>query len=244
MEHRLSRFGVAVTLGLLVTVFALLFMVPAVATYAEALRRPRSDTVVVTRTLGTGTTASNYPFYTYWKNGKTQVIYQGSEIGFSGSIRRMAFDISRVGAVQRTLSSFTIRVMEAPATTFSGAYLNTSAATVVYGSAGYSETLPSVTGWVWFDITDFNFHADKNLLVEITWGSLANYDSTYYQVNGTTTAGYQTAYGQSDSTNPPSIAARPTPALTCGLRWRQHRHPCTPSSSPLLPAARGIPAMS
>jgi len=40
MEHRLSRFGVAVALGLLVTIFAFLLMAPAAVTNAEMLQRP------------------------------------------------------------------------------------------------------------------------------------------------------------------------------------------------------------
>jgi len=205
MKRRPLQLGMTVVLGLLFIVFASLFIAPATVSYAEAPQRPWLDSVVVTRTIGTGTTTFYYgPFYNNWENNKTQMIYLGSEIGFSGPIRRVAFDVSQVGTSYQTLKNFTIRAMEISTTTVNAAYLDTSAATVVYGGTGYSETLPSVTGWVWFDIADFNFHPDKNLLLEVVWGDNGGYASTYYQVNGTSTSpSYRTVYGYADSETPP-----------------------------------------
>jgi len=51
----------------------------------------------VTVTIGTGTTSSNYPFTTYWMDGRTQMLYPASEItangGVAGNITSIAFNV-------------------------------------------------------------------------------------------------------------------------------------------------------
>ncbi len=199
---------------LTLTILVLLFTaLPLAAQSQFAPPQPNSPSAaeLITLTMGTGTTVFSYgPFYNNYENNKTQMLYMGSEIGYSGPIKRIAFNISTIAASYRTLSNFTIRMMEIPTTSItSTAYLDTSSATMVYGGSGYSETMPSATGWVWFDIADFNFNSNKNLLIEIVWGDNGGYAGTYYQVYATSTSpNYRTVYGYADAETPPLYDGR------------------------------------
>ncbi|MCP4541251.1 MAG: DUF11 domain-containing protein [Chloroflexi bacterium] len=171
----------------------------------DAPRATAATTQFITQTIGTGAISSDYPFYTFYENNLTQVLYLGSEIGYSGSIERIAFDISSVGN-PLGLVDFSISLLETSDTAFGTAYTDMTGATVVYNAN--PETLPSSIGWAWFDITDFDFDMSNNLIVQVLWGDNGAYGDAS-TVNATSTSpDYRTAYGYADSETPPSYDDR------------------------------------
>jgi hypothetical protein len=169
-------------------------------------------------TIGTGTSTSSGSyygsFYNYYENNKTQFIYNKSEMGaIASTLTFMAFDVSYIttDVSKRDFDNFTIKLMHTTSNGFSGAYLNTAAATTVYTNVDYN--MPTATGWLTFDITDFAYNGTGNLLVEITWGDNAEYCgiSDYYRTYQTDySAGgeYLTVFGYADAVTPPSYAGQ------------------------------------
>jgi hypothetical protein len=164
--------------------------------------------------LGTGTTTTDGSylgiFNNYWENNKSQILYKQSELGASGDITHIAFDISTVAnSSYRTFSNMTIKLMHTSTTSFGTAYENTTSATSVFSSGSYA--MPDATGWVTFDVTDWAYNGTDNLLVEITWGDNGTWTSSRYYHNHTdyTSGGeYLTVYGYSDYEIPPNYDGR------------------------------------
>jgi len=176
----------------------------------------------ISQWIGTGTTSTdgNYggPFYNYYENAKTQMLYKASELGGAGSITDISFDISQVstnsgtatsGTNHKDLTNFSIKLMHSSTTSFT-AYETTTSATEVYSGAS-TYAMPSSTGWLTFDITDFAYNGTSNLLVEIVWGDNGVYSNTPYLVNHTdysSGAEYLLTFGRSDSETPPNYDGR------------------------------------
>ncbi|PLX11336.1 MAG: hypothetical protein C0594_03820 [Marinilabiliales bacterium] len=161
--------------------------------------------------VGTGTTATDNPFDNYYENEKTQILFQQSELGISGDITHLAFDLSYATSdlADQTLSNLTINLKHTSTTEFPGGnFESMSGATTVFSAASY--TMPSSTGWCTFDITDFSYNGADNLIVEVYWGDNGSYCSygDNYQVNSTTTASYYVNYGVDDNTTPPTYDGR------------------------------------
>ncbi|PLX22841.1 MAG: hypothetical protein C0599_05515, partial [Salinivirgaceae bacterium] len=119
--------------------------------------------------IGDGTEDSgNYPFYTYYENNLTQMLYLGSEIGAGDvNIQEIALNFTSLGD-EAAVQNLSIKFIETTATELGTAYEDMTNATEVFSSATY--TMPTETGWHTFDITDYVFNASSNLLVEIVWG--------------------------------------------------------------------------
>jgi hypothetical protein len=156
-------------------------------------------------TIGTGTTAStNYPFYTYYENNKSQILYLGSEIGTGTvNIQELAFDFTSSDPIITDLTDLTIKFNQVGITSLGTAYNANTNATTVLSSVSY--TMPQINGWYSFDIDDYSFDATQNLLVEITWGDNGAYggSNAFYKVNCSTTASTSVVYGYADSETPP-----------------------------------------
>ena len=155
--------------------------------------------------VGTGTEPSgSYPFYTYYKNNKSQILYLGSEIGAGENlIQEFAFDFYQIGAVD--IPNLTIKFKEVTITELGTSYEDMSDATTVLSATTY--TMPIATGWHNFDIEDFNFNGTNNLLIEIDWGTLANWEDNYYRVNCTTTPSTSVVSGFGDDVQHPNYSS-------------------------------------
>jgi hypothetical protein len=153
--------------------------------------------------LGDGTEdAGNYPFYTYYENNLTQMLYLGSEIGAGDvNIQEIALNFTELGS-ESVVQNLSIKFIETSATELGTSYEDMTGATEVFSAATY--TMPAATGWHTFDITDFVFDANSNLLIEIVWGDNGAWSSPAYVVQGTTTAFTSVVYGYADSETPPA----------------------------------------
>ncbi len=159
--------------------------------------------------IGTGTTGiSNYPHYyyplcNYYENNKTQMLYLQSELGSAQTFTSIGFDIERIASSNADLVDFTINFLHtSDASLTSGAYADMTGATEVFYSASY--TLATATGWNSIDITDFAYNGTDNLIVEIIWGDLGAYASTYYRNYKTDGGVTRCLYGYADSETPPN----------------------------------------
>jgi len=156
-------------------------------------------------TIGEGTTPSaNYPFYTYYNNNKTQILYLASEIGAGQvNIQQIAFDFAVLAATATTLNNVKISFMPTNATQLS-AFLTSTTATNVFDQSNY--VMPTTTGWHSFDIDDYNFDASagNNLLIEIVEG-VSQWKDPFYQLNSTATTNNTVAYGFDDNVTSPAF---------------------------------------
>ena len=76
--------------------------------------------------IGTGTTPSNYPYTTYWDDGRTDLLYLASEItgagGYPAFINKIAFNVISVGGP--AMNGFNIKMQTTTATSLT-AFTNT-----------------------------------------------------------------------------------------------------------------------
>ncbi|MEE4177465.1 MAG: C25 family cysteine peptidase [Bacteroides sp.] len=157
-------------------------------------------------TLGTGNaTSAQYPFYNYYKANRSQMIYLSSEMGEGEkTILELGFNIVQVANQYNNLPNFNIRIKHIEQEAFTtNAYIDMSDAEVVFTADAYQ--MPTVTGWHTWEIEPFAYDGQSNLVVEITWGLLPNWTSTYYKVATTNQSANLVAYGYSDTNPLPAI---------------------------------------
>lgn len=116
--------------------------------------------------VGNGTNSSNYPYTTYYEDGRTDMLYTSSEIlsggGQAGSITKIGFNV--ISADPIVMNDFAVKIQTTTATTLSG--FVSSGWTTVY-SGTYS--VPG-TGWQYINLqTPFSWNGTSNLLVEICY---------------------------------------------------------------------------
>jgi len=173
--------------------------------------------------IGEGTeTSGNYPFYTWYKNNKTQMLYLGSEIGAGDMlIQEIAFDFTNTDGTITYLTDLQINFKETSLTQFGSSYEDMTGATTVLSSASY--TMPQTNGWYSFDIDNFDFDANQNLIIEIIWGDNGDYGDygDEYKLNCTSTDFTSVAYGYADSETPPfydgNSSVRPNITMYFGI---------------------------
>lgn len=138
----------------------------------------------VTINIGTGTSSSNYPFTTYWMDGRTQILYLASEI--TGTSPASAASISKIGfnvitADPGAMNGFNVRIQNTTASTLSG-YV-TSGWTNCYSG---TYTVPG-TGWQYVELTTpFIWNGTSNLLIEVCYDNTAY--TQYSPVNASSVA--------------------------------------------------------
>jgi hypothetical protein len=157
-------------------------------------------------TIGEGNedTQSYYPLDNYYKANKSQMLYQASEVSLAPqTIKELGLYMKSIGTVNPYVN-LTIKLMETDLTVMPSAYVTTTGATTVFSASSY--TMPSEVGWLVFDIEDFEYSGEQNLLVEVTFGINASWTSTRYRVSCTTTPSNSVTYGYSDTQAIPSYS--------------------------------------
>ena len=136
----------------------------------------------VTTTIGTGTTLSNYPFTTYWKDGRTQYLYLASELNLpSGYIAQIGFDV--INADPGAMNAFKVSMQNTSLSTMTG--FVTTGWNTAFAPSSY--TVPG-TGWQMITLASpFYYSAGSNLLVEVCYNNSAYTD--YSTVNSTPATG-------------------------------------------------------
>jgi hypothetical protein len=131
---------------------------------------------IATSCMGTGATAVGWPFYTYYMDSRTQMLYTKTEIlnggGAQGNITRIGFDVVTVAS--QLMNGFNIKMQNTTATSITS--FITTGWTSVYSGA---YTVPG-TGWQYIDLqTPFPWNGTDNLLVEVC------FDNTSWTANST-----------------------------------------------------------
>jgi hypothetical protein len=141
--------------------------------------------------IGNGTTPSNYPFSTYWEDGRTNILLLASEIiaaGWSnsgGNITKIGFDV--ITADPLIMNGFNVRMQNVSATSISG-FTSSGWSTCLSGSY----TVPG-TGIQYINLTTpFFWDGVSNLLIEVCYNN-SNY-TTYSTVNASAASGKMVGY--------------------------------------------------
>jgi len=145
-----------------------------------------------TAIVGTGTTGVGYPYYTFYMDSRTQMLYSATDIiagnGAPGMINKIGFDITT--AASQVMDGFKIKMQNTTSSTISS--FVSSGFTTVYDS---SYAVPG-TGWQYVNLqTPFYWNGTGNLLIEICFNN-SNYTSNT-TVNGTPASGL-VAHNHSD----------------------------------------------
>jgi len=142
--------------------------------------------------IGNGTSTSNYPYTTYWMDGRTQMLYLANEINadnpnVSGYISKLGFNV--VSNSTQAMSGFTVKMQLTSATSLTGWV--TSGWTTCYSG---TYTVPG-TGMQYIDMqSPLQYAGTGNLLVEICYdnSSYTSYSPVYATSNAGKTWGYYT----------------------------------------------------
>ncbi len=114
---------------------------------------------LVNACIGTGTTSSNYPFTTYWMDGRTQMLFTSTEltaagVGNGSAITRIGFNVITVGGP--AMSGFNVRFQHTTQTSLTG-FVSSGWTT------GFSGTYTVAgTGWQYIDMTTPYFTYNRN----------------------------------------------------------------------------------
>ncbi|MFZ4591316.1 MAG: T9SS type A sorting domain-containing protein [Ignavibacteria bacterium] len=147
--------------------------------------------------VGTGSTSSNYPFTTFWMDGRTQMLFTAAELtaagGFSNAfISKIGFNVLTVSA--QLMSGFNVRFQNTSQTSLTG-FVSTGWTTAYTGTY----TVPA-TGMQYIDMTPpyFTWNGTSNLLVEVCYDNAAY--TSYSTVASTAAAGMTWGYYTDNST--------------------------------------------
>ena len=137
-----------------------------------------------TACIGTGTTSSNFPFTTYWMDGRTDYLYTAAEIlaagGGAGSISKVGFTV--LTANPAAMNGFKVKFQLTSLTTLTG--FTSTGWTTCYDAA---YTVPG-TGLQYITLTTpFQWNGTSNLLMEICYNNSAY--TQYSTVNSTAAPG-------------------------------------------------------
>ena len=134
--------------------------------------------------IGTGSSSCSYPYYTYYEDSKTDMIYTASEIiaagGGPGYIVRIGFDV--ISPASQTMNGFMIKMQHTSSSSLSG-FVSSGWTTVYTGTY-------AVPGSNWQDIqltTPFQWNGTSNLLIEICFDN--NDWTSNSTVKGTSASG-------------------------------------------------------
>ncbi len=181
-----------------------------------------------TAIIGTGTTGVGYPYYTFYMDSRTQMLYSATDIiagnGAPGMISKIGFNVTT--AATQVMNGFKIKMQNTTSSTISG--FVSSGFTTVYDS---SYAVPG-TGWQYVNLqTPFYWNGNDNLLIEICFNNSSYTSNT--TVNGTPASGV-VAHNHSDLTSGDgctaittvgtSYTARPNIALMINLITNEEKN--------------------
>ena len=137
-----------------------------------------------TACIGTGTLSDNFPFTTYWMDGRTDYLYTASEMiangGAAGSIQKVGFTV--LTADPTPLNGFKVKFQHTSLTTLTG--FTSTGWTTCYDAV---YTVPG-TGLQYITLTTpFQWNGTSNLLMEICYNNSAY--TQYSPVNATAAPG-------------------------------------------------------
>ncbi len=115
--------------------------------------------------VGTGTTTVGHPFYSYYDDARTNMLYTASELNIPAPkvLTRIGFNFSSVSS--QALNEFTVKLQNTTSTTLTG-FTSSGWMTV------YSQTYtPPGTGWQYIQFTTPFYYDGTNLLVEICFNN-------------------------------------------------------------------------
>lgn len=126
---------------------------------------------------------AEYPFYNYYKSSRSQFIYLKEELGLDSKIiDSLALNIQQYPFLsnQTGLKDFTIRMIHTDMDTIDAQFTDLNVSTVVF----HEELLQlhQALGWFYFDIEDFYYSGENNVMLEFSWGQnsyTTNYSSSY-----------------------------------------------------------------
>jgi subtilisin family serine protease len=141
-------------------------------------------TAVANPCIGTGNTSLGYPFYTYYMDSRTDMLYRASEItaggGAQGNISKIGFNV--VSASSQVMNGFKIKMQQTTSNSISG-----------FTSSGWTEVYNGTytvygAGWQFITLHNpFSWNGTSNLLIEICFNN--NSYSSNSSVNGTAANG-------------------------------------------------------
>ncbi|MDD5360804.1 MAG: M28 family peptidase [Ignavibacteria bacterium] len=116
--------------------------------------------------IGTGTTTAGYPFYSYYDDARTDMLYLASELSINNPkiITKVGFNFASVSS--QVLNEFTIKLQNTNAASLTD-FVSTGWTTV------YSQSYtPPGTGWQYITLTTpFYYDGVNNLLVEVCFNN-------------------------------------------------------------------------
>lgn len=163
-------------------------------------------------TIGTGSLSWTYPFFTYYHDARTEVIYQASEIGPRGFIQSIALYVTTIPG--QVMNNWKIRMKHTTMNTFSSCALDASGWTVVF----QSNEPRGNTGWRMFTFPEsFYYNGSDNLLVDFSFNN-SSY-TTNGQVRYSTPGGNRSVYAYSDSGfgDPLNWNGSTSPTVSCSI---------------------------
>jgi photosystem II stability/assembly factor-like uncharacterized protein len=134
--------------------------------------------VTTTACIGSGTVKSPYPFYSFYADSRTDMLYLASEIlagggGIAGTITKIGFYVDSLYSTQ-TLTGFTVKLKNTTSSFITG-FTDLGWTTVYSGS--YTVT---GIGQMFIDLqTPFNYIQGNNLLVEVCYDNSAYSSNTF-----------------------------------------------------------------
>ncbi len=130
--------------------------------------------------IGTGTTSSNYPYTTYWMDGRTQMLFTSTELTGGGAgpnmwIQKLGFNVITMGAP--AMNGFSVKFQHTTLTSLT-AWVTTGWTNAYSGTY----TVPG-TGWQYITLQTpyFTYNGTSNLLVEVCFdnSSYTSYSPVY-----------------------------------------------------------------
>lgn len=165
--------------------------------------------------IGNGTTGCDYPFYTYYDDARTQMLYTAPEIlatgVASGNVTRIGFEVT--SASSQVMNGFNVRMQNYSGTSLSS-YVTSGFTTVYSPTSGY--TVPG-TGWQYIDLTTpFQWNETSSLLIEICFNNTTWSTST--TINGTPNSLNQLKHAHQDIITGDGCVAITTPSSSYTAR--------------------------
>jgi hypothetical protein len=145
--------------------------------------------------IGNGTISCNFPFTTYWMDGRTDILFLASELTaagcFIGNISKIGFNV--ITADPAPMNGFNVKIQNTTLTSITG--FTTTGWTTCYSG---TYTVPG-TGWQLITLqTPFYWNGTSNVLIEICYNNSAY--TQYSPVYASSAAGmYYGRYGDLSS---------------------------------------------